>query len=43
MMTYNQEEVQEQAVRMAPRQQEESQYLLAEIDHMEIEAIATAL
>jgi hypothetical protein len=42
-MTYNQEEAQEQAARMAPRQQEESQYLPIEIDRMAIEALATAL
>jgi hypothetical protein len=42
-MTYNQEEAQEQAAMMALKQQDESQYLPAEIDRMEIEAPATAL
>jgi hypothetical protein len=42
-MTYNQEEAQEQAARMAQKQQEESQYLPTEIDRMVIEASATAL
>jgi hypothetical protein len=42
-MTYNQEEAQEQAARMVPRQQEESQYHPVVIDRMAIEAIATAL
>jgi hypothetical protein len=42
-MTYNQEEVQEQAASLAQGQQEESPYLLAMTDRMVIEAIATAL